>query len=130
MAIFPYEAQQDDELSFPADAILEILDPENASGWFKARLGDQVGLIPSTYLQPIDAHNQCKYSYRFIFKFNISAQNLTFLVVLAMYVDNLKRIYSKKKKSLFSYFSRTIMIIISKHHLNCSQIRKMMMVPK
>ncbi len=60
IAIFPYEAQQDDELSFPADAVLEILEEVNASGWFKARLGDQVGLIPSTYVQPIETHNQCK----------------------------------------------------------------------
>ncbi|CAF4343732.1 unnamed protein product [Rotaria sp. Silwood2] len=57
MAIFPYEAQQDDELSFPADAILEILHEANTSGWFKARFGNQVGLIPSTYVQPIDTHN-------------------------------------------------------------------------
>jgi len=57
MAIFPYEAQQEDELSFPADAVLEILD-QNTSGWFKARLGDQVGLIPATYVQPIDVQNQ------------------------------------------------------------------------
>jgi hypothetical protein len=47
-------------LSFPADAVLEILDETNASGWFKARLGDQIGLIPSTYVQPIDAQHQCK----------------------------------------------------------------------
>ncbi|CAF1464097.1 unnamed protein product [Adineta steineri] len=58
IAIFPYEAQQDDELSFPADAVLEILDPENTSGWFKARLGEQTGLIPSTYIQPIGVHSQ------------------------------------------------------------------------
>ncbi|CAF4930633.1 unnamed protein product, partial [Rotaria sp. Silwood1] len=58
IAIFPYEAQQDDELSFPADAILEILHEANTSGWFKARFGDQVGLIPSTYVQPIDTHSQ------------------------------------------------------------------------
>jgi Variant SH3 domain len=60
MAIFPYDAQQDDELSFPADAILEILDPENASGWFKARLNDRVGLIPSTYVQSLDVPQQRK----------------------------------------------------------------------
>ncbi|UJR27176.1 hypothetical protein I4U23_008472 [Adineta vaga] len=58
IAIFSYDAQHDDELSFPADAVLDILDPENTSGWFKARLGDQVGLIPSTYVQQIDTHNQ------------------------------------------------------------------------
>ena len=47
-------------MSFPADAVLEILEQENTSGWFKARLGDKVGLVPSTYVQPIDTHNQCK----------------------------------------------------------------------
>ena len=62
IAIFPYEAQQDDELSFPADAILEILDQTSANGWFKAQLGDRVGLIPSTYVQAIDNHQSCKSS--------------------------------------------------------------------
>jgi len=65
IALFQYEAQQDDELSFPADAVLEILDQENTSGWFKARLGDQVGLIPSTYVQRIDTYNQCKLNFIF-----------------------------------------------------------------
>lgn len=60
MSIFPYEAQHDDELSFPADATLEILHEASAAGWFTARLGDQVGLIPATYVQPIESHNQRK----------------------------------------------------------------------
>lgn len=60
MAIFPYEAQQEDELSFPADAVLEILDTTNPSGWFKAKLGDQIGLIPSTYVQILDLPHPCK----------------------------------------------------------------------
>lgn len=55
IAIFPYDAQQEDELSFPADAILEIVDQTSTTGWFKAKLGDQVGLIPSTYVQAMDA---------------------------------------------------------------------------
>ncbi|CAF1069901.1 unnamed protein product [Adineta steineri] len=57
ISIFAYEAQQDDELSFPADAILEILDQAGNTGWFKARYGDQIGLIPSTYVKPIDETN-------------------------------------------------------------------------
>jgi hypothetical protein len=60
VAIFPYEAQQEDELSFPADAILEILDPVNTSGWFKAQLGDRIGLVPSTYMQSLNTPNPCK----------------------------------------------------------------------
>jgi hypothetical protein len=60
IAIFPYEAQQDDELSFPADAIFEIIDDAGNTGWFKARYNNQVGLIPSTYVKPIDELNACK----------------------------------------------------------------------
>jgi len=60
IAIFPYEAQQDDELSFPADAIFEILEDAGNSGWFKARYNNKTGLIPSTYVKPLDEHNPCK----------------------------------------------------------------------
>ncbi|CAF4225977.1 unnamed protein product [Rotaria sp. Silwood2] len=56
IALFAYDAQQDDELSFPADAILEILDQTGSSGWFKAQYGNQIGLIPSTYVKSIDEH--------------------------------------------------------------------------
>ncbi|CAF3438151.1 unnamed protein product [Rotaria socialis] len=57
VALFAYDAQQEDELSFPVDAVLEILDQTGNSGWFKARYGNQVGLIPSTYVKSIDEHN-------------------------------------------------------------------------
>jgi myosin-1 len=60
IAIFPYEAQQDDELSFPADAIFEILEDAGNSGWYKARYNQQIGLIPSTYVKPIDEQTPCK----------------------------------------------------------------------
>ena len=60
IAIFPYEAQQDDELSFPADAIFEILEDAGNTGWLKARYNQQVGLIPSTYVKPVDQLTPCK----------------------------------------------------------------------
>ncbi|CAF0882259.1 unnamed protein product [Rotaria sordida] len=56
IALFAYDAQHEDELSFPADAILEILDQSGNNGWFKARYNNQIGLIPSTYVKPIDEH--------------------------------------------------------------------------
>jgi hypothetical protein len=87
MAIFPYDAQQEDELSFPADAILEILDHTNPSGWFKARLGDQVGLIPSTYVQPIDAHHQRKdtdFYRRLKYLFTFHFRTMIIIIVYAM----------------------------------------------
>lgn len=58
IALFPYTAQQNDELTFPADAIFEVLD-ETDSNWFTARYNNQVGLIPATYVQPYD---NCKLS--------------------------------------------------------------------
>ena len=58
IALFPYTAQQSDELSFPADAILEVLD-ETDSNWFTARYNNQVGLVPATYVQP---YQTCKFS--------------------------------------------------------------------
>ena len=61
VAIFPYDAQHDDELSFPIGANLEILEQSDNSGWFKARYGNQIGLIPSTYVQPIEQSNRCKF---------------------------------------------------------------------
>ena len=65
MAIFPYQAQQDDELSFPIEAILEVFDRTSNTNWFKARLGQQSGLIPSTYVQPVDERQPCKFPIRF-----------------------------------------------------------------
>lgn len=60
IAIFPYEAQQDDELSFPADAIFEIIEETSQAGWLKARYNNQIGLIPSTYVKPIEELTPCK----------------------------------------------------------------------
>ena len=61
IAIFPYEAQQDDELSFPIHAIFEILEDAGNSGWYKARYNNQIGLIPSTYVKPVEQSTPCKF---------------------------------------------------------------------
>ncbi|CAF4186889.1 unnamed protein product, partial [Rotaria sp. Silwood2] len=61
IALFAYDAQQADELSFPADAILELLEQADHDGWFKARYGNKIGLIPSTYVKPIDEHTACNF---------------------------------------------------------------------
>jgi len=49
-ALFKYEAQQSDELSFDEGDLLYILDFSD-SGWWKAKCGDVCGLIPSNYVQ-------------------------------------------------------------------------------
>ncbi|XP_077988866.1 osteoclast-stimulating factor 1-like [Glandiceps talaboti] len=49
-AVYKYEAQQDDELSFDEGDVLYILDMKNAD-WWKARCGGKGGLIPSNYVE-------------------------------------------------------------------------------
>ncbi|XP_013405121.1 osteoclast-stimulating factor 1-like [Lingula anatina] len=49
-AMYRYEAQQTDELTFDEGDTLYILDMSD-SGWWKARCGDKEGLIPSNYVE-------------------------------------------------------------------------------
>ncbi|XP_071965038.1 osteoclast-stimulating factor 1-like [Antedon mediterranea] len=49
-ALYAYEAQFNDELSFDEGDILYILDMSNDS-WWKARSGKKTGLIPSNYVE-------------------------------------------------------------------------------
>ncbi|ESP05323.1 hypothetical protein LOTGIDRAFT_208351 [Lottia gigantea] len=48
-AMFRYEAQQADELTFDEGDLLYIIDMTN-SDWWKAKCGKKVGLIPSNYV--------------------------------------------------------------------------------
>jgi hypothetical protein len=55
VALYPFKAQNDTELSFNKGDRLEILDrPANDPEWFKARNQcGQIGLVPSNYLQEL-----------------------------------------------------------------------------
>ncbi|CAG8505262.1 6612_t:CDS:10 [Ambispora leptoticha] len=54
-AIYSYEAQNDDELSFEAGDLLYIYESDD-SDWHLAKLNDQFGLVPVNYLEesPVD----------------------------------------------------------------------------
>ncbi|XP_038152527.1 SH3 and PX domain-containing protein 2A-like isoform X2 [Cyprinodon tularosa] len=47
----PYEKVQDSELSFPAGAVVEVLDKQE-SGWWYIRWGDAEGWAPTYFLEP------------------------------------------------------------------------------
>ncbi|XP_033109494.1 osteoclast-stimulating factor 1-like [Anneissia japonica] len=49
-ALYSYEAQFNDELSFDEGDLLYVLDMSNPS-WWKAKSGKQTGLIPSNYVE-------------------------------------------------------------------------------
>jgi len=54
-AVYPYTAQRGDELSFEEGDLLYIIEKNDSSGWWKARVGDVTGLIPSNY---VDEHTE------------------------------------------------------------------------
>ncbi|XP_048583332.1 uncharacterized protein LOC5501785 isoform X2 [Nematostella vectensis] len=50
--LYAYDASDVDELSFQADAIIEII-KEDPSGWWTGKLGGREGLFPSNYIEKI-----------------------------------------------------------------------------
>lgn len=50
-AVYPYVAQRGDELSFGEGDMLYIVDKSDPNGWWKARVGNKTGLIPSNYVE-------------------------------------------------------------------------------
>lgn len=51
-ALYAYDAQDTDELSFNADDIIDII-KEDASGWWTGRLRGKQGLFPNNYVAKI-----------------------------------------------------------------------------
>eukprot|EP00052_Salpingoeca_macrocollata_P001537 m.26114 g.26114 ORF g.26114 m.26114 type:complete len:217 (+) comp11471_c0_seq2:60-710(+) len=49
-ALYPYQAQGDDELSFEEGDLIYISE-QNASGWWKATINGKTGLIPGNYVE-------------------------------------------------------------------------------
>lgn len=50
-AMYNYAAQQNDELSFQEGDILYITDKSGNTGWWKGKVGNKEGLIPSNYVE-------------------------------------------------------------------------------
>ncbi|KAI1715922.1 myosin head (motor domain) domain-containing protein [Ditylenchus destructor] len=51
-ALYPYEAQDTDELSFKENQIIELLQKDE-SGWWQGRIGAKTGLFPANYIEEV-----------------------------------------------------------------------------
>jgi hypothetical protein len=53
-SIYSYDAQNADELSITEGDLLKIIEADDGTGWIKAQLGNQVGLIPANYIEYLE----------------------------------------------------------------------------
>ncbi|KAI9480354.1 MAG: hypothetical protein EXX96DRAFT_481652 [Benjaminiella poitrasii] len=53
-SIYSYEAQNTDELSMAEGDLLKIVEPDDGTGWIRAQLGNQVGLVPANYIEYLE----------------------------------------------------------------------------
>ena len=81
VALFDYTAQNDDELSFLKDSVINVISKDEAS-WWKGELNGQMGMFPANYITPLSAAEtddpatspatvSCKYLISLIFYYII-----------------------------------------------------------
>lgn len=55
IAMYPYTAQNDDELTFQKDAVISVINKDDAD-WWKGELNGVQGVFPSNYVQSVSEH--------------------------------------------------------------------------
>lgn len=50
IALYPYSAQHEDELTFQKDAVINVIKKDDPD-WWQGEYNGQVGMFPSNYVQ-------------------------------------------------------------------------------
>ena len=49
IAVYPYTAQHDDELTFPKDAVINVIKKEGTE-WWQGECNGKIGMFPANYV--------------------------------------------------------------------------------
>lgn len=60
IALYPYKAQNDDELSFEKDDIISVLGRDEPE-WWRGECQGLTGLFPSNYVGPFVTSGKCSF---------------------------------------------------------------------
>ena len=52
VALYPYAAQNPDEMSFPRDCVINVINKDDPD-WWKGEMNGQEGMFPSNYVKPL-----------------------------------------------------------------------------
>nr|XP_037279639.1 abl interactor 2-like [Rhipicephalus microplus] len=55
VAIYDYEADKDDELSFSENSVIYVI-KKNDDGWYEGVMNGVTGLFPGNYVEPFNGH--------------------------------------------------------------------------
>lgn len=71
VALFPYDAKHDDELSLKENDVITLLSTELPDkGWWKGQLNDKIGVFPDNFVKLITVGEEVQ--YRLFFSFSSS----------------------------------------------------------
>ena len=63
IAVYPYNAQHEDELTFHKDSVINVLNKDD-DNWWKGEVNGLIGMFPSNYVESLTTsppqENSCK----------------------------------------------------------------------
>ena len=91
--MFPYTAQNPDELTFYKGSVINVVSKEGE--WWKGEMNGQTGMFPSNYVQPLSdlkmGTTQCKSGLRPLFELTFFNSSDTFQVLVSDLRGNSKK---------------------------------------